>query len=44
MKCESCGQLSDWIGSDSRWEPVSDGPVMLKMYECTVCGNRQRVG
>lgn len=44
MKCEGCGQQSDWIGTDSRWKPVNDEPVMLKMYECEDCGYRQRVG
>lgn len=44
MKCDGCGQLSDWIGTDSRWEPITDEPVTMQMYECDVCGNRQRVG
>mgnify|MGYP006296575109 CR=1 FL=1 len=44
MKCEGCGQRSDWIGADSRWEAVNDEPVMMKLYECDVCGHLQRVG
>jgi len=43
MKCEECGQRSDWIGEDSQWQPINDAPVMLKMYECVDCGHRQRI-
>jgi len=41
MKCQSCGQYSDWIGGDSDWERLNGGGCTVSLLECSVCGNRQ---
>lgn len=44
MECTECNQRSDWIGEDSNWTPVNSvGTGVFRIYECEVCGNRQRI-
>jgi hypothetical protein len=42
MRCEGCGQISDWIGEDSDWRRLSTVSTTRPMLECTECGNHQR--
>lgn len=44
MRCDNCGQRSDWVGEDSGWSPLEDGEVVaLGFVECDRCGHHQRV-
>jgi len=42
MQCNDCGQHDDWLGDDTDWEPVTGSVAVRELYECTVCGHRQR--
>jgi hypothetical protein len=42
MRCETCGQTSDYIGGDSDWKSIGDGAAIHALYECLSCGHHQR--
>lgn len=41
MRCQHCGQQSDWVGDRSDWQSVNGRTATRGLYECAVCGNRQ---
>lgn len=42
MRCEECGQVSDWIGTESDWTAVGSGGATYPLFQCEVCGYQQR--
>ena len=45
MHCERCENTSDWIGDESEWTRLHDDVAAIRpLYECDVCGHRQRTG
>ncbi|MEF8877893.1 MAG: hypothetical protein V5A60_14365 [Haloarculaceae archaeon] len=43
MRCQGCGQVSDWVGDGGDWTRVSDTAASARpLLECTECGHTQR--
>jgi ribosomal protein S27E len=41
MRCEDCGQVSDWVGDGSDWHRVGGANATRPLVECEDCGNTQ---
>lgn len=42
MRCDNCGQRSDWIGEASAWRPVhGERRATRALYRCERCGGVQ---
>ncbi|MEF8842117.1 MAG: hypothetical protein V5A62_10905 [Haloarculaceae archaeon] len=42
MRCQDCGQVSDWAGDGGNWTRVSDaGTSVRPLLECEQCGHTQ---